>query len=111
MKLIPVVKALGGCKKLILSPLAHYWCALCCNQERHISNYNEPSFLTSLNHALHSLHDSVRDSIYSSYKSNFRVLCFDRMLGLKALSASVSGEDILELAALWGNNLFILQET
>jgi predicted oxidoreductase len=34
--LLPLMKALGGVKKLILSPLSHYWQAPSSNAESHL---------------------------------------------------------------------------
>jgi hypothetical protein len=40
----------GGCRKIILSPLSHFWIALYCQKPGHIVNYNELWYLHSLGH-------------------------------------------------------------
>ncbi len=55
--LAPLLQELGGCKKLILTPLARYWLSPCCEDTAHVSNYREKNYLPKLNMAISGLRD------------------------------------------------------
>jgi hypothetical protein len=81
-KLAPLLQELGGCKKLVLTPLARYWLSPCCDNVDHVSNYREKNYLPKLNMAVSGLQDYIRDSFYTRRISNYRVLCPNKMIGL-----------------------------
>jgi hypothetical protein len=55
LQLRPLLKQLGGCRKIFLSLLAHYWVAPCCSDSQHHINYNTPGYLPRLGEALLTL--------------------------------------------------------
>ncbi len=54
-KLAPLLQELGGCKKVVLTPLARYLLSPCCDNEDHVSNYREKNYLPKLNMAVSGL--------------------------------------------------------
>ncbi len=103
-QLTPLLKGLGGTKKIILTPLARYWVGPCCNDLTHHTNYRTPGYLPALGDALHALRDNIRDSLYTRQTPNFRVLCPNRMVGVGQRSQVPSDEEAARTAALWGAN-------
>ncbi len=47
-QLTPLLKALGGARKIFLTPLARYWVAPCCNNPSYVVNYHTGGFLPRL---------------------------------------------------------------
>jgi hypothetical protein len=44
-KLVPLILALSGAKKLFLSPMSRYWLNPCCGDPTHLVNYRVDGFL------------------------------------------------------------------
>jgi hypothetical protein len=103
-KLAPLIRALGGAKKLFLSPLSRYWLNPCCSDPGHLTNYKEPGYLRKLGGAIAALREYVRDSLYTRHTSNFRVLCPNKILGIGQRRDEMPMEDARELAATWGGD-------
>jgi hypothetical protein len=101
-KVVPLIRALCGAKKLFLSPLSRYWLDLCCTNPEHLTNYKSPGYLPKLGAAIASLKDFVRDTLYTRHTSNFRILCPNKILGIEQQRLEMPIEDARELAALWG---------
>jgi hypothetical protein len=81
-KLVPLICALCGAKKLFLSPLSRYWLDPCCPNPEHLINYKSPGYLPKLGAAIASLKDFVRDTLYTRHTSNFHILCPNKILGI-----------------------------
>jgi hypothetical protein len=103
-KLATLLQELGGCKKLVLTPLARYWLSPCCDNVDHVSNYREKNYLPKLNMAVSGLQDYIRDSLYTCCISNYWVLCPNKMIGLGPRSVDISDSEAKEFAELWGDN-------
>jgi hypothetical protein len=80
--LTPLLKALRGSRKLILTTLAHYWVTPCCIYTRHLTNYRAPGYLPRFVEAVSALRDHIRDSLYMRRVPNFQVLCPNRMFDM-----------------------------
>jgi hypothetical protein len=78
----PLLKALRGSRKLILTPLAHYWVTPCCINTGHLTNYRAPGYLPRFGEAVSALRDHIRDSLYMRRVPNFQVLCPNRMIDM-----------------------------
>jgi hypothetical protein len=100
--LAPLLKALGGCKKLVLTPMARYWVAPCCGDPDHLTNYRSPGFLPRLGDSVAALRDHIRDALFTRRIPNFRVLCPNRMFGMGLRRHDISDEEATRTAALWG---------
>jgi hypothetical protein len=103
-KLVPLIRALCGAKKLFLSPLSRYWLNPCCPNPEHVTNYNTPGYLPRLGMATSALKDFVRDTLYTRHVSNFRVLCPNKILGIGQRRTDMPMEEARELAHTWGND-------
>jgi hypothetical protein len=100
--LSPLLKLLGGSKKLLLTPMARYWVAPCCADPDHLTNYRNPGFLPRLGDSIAALRDHIRDALFTRRTPNFRVLCPNRMFGMGLRRQDISDEDAARTAALWG---------
>jgi hypothetical protein len=103
-QLSPLLKLLGNCRKILLTPLARYWVAPCCANEDHHTNYRSPHYLSALGDAVHALRDHIRDCLFTRRVPNFRVLCPNRMIGVGQRRQIPSDDEAAKAAALWGNN-------
>ncbi len=103
-KLVPLLKALGGSKKLILSPLSRYWLDPCCEDPTHVTNYRTVGYLPRLGSATSALKDFIRDSFYMRRIQNFRVVCPNKILGIGQRQSELPIEDARLLADLWGGD-------
>jgi hypothetical protein len=103
-KLVPLIRALSGARKVFLAPLSRYWLDPCCKDEDHLTNYKKAGYLQSLGSATNVLKEYIRDSLYTRHTSNFRVLCPNKILGIGQRRGEMSIEDARELAALWGSD-------
>jgi hypothetical protein len=104
-KLVPLIRALNGAKKVFLAPLSRYWIDPCCTEPGHLTNYRTAGYLQSLGMATSVLKEFIRDSLYTRHTSNFRVLCPNKILGIGQRRAELPIEDARELANLWGSDL------
>jgi hypothetical protein len=100
--LAPLLKLLGGSKKLVLTPMARYWVTPCCSDPEHLTNYCTPGYLPRLGEAVASLRDHIRDALFTRRVSNFRVLCPNKMFGMGLRRNEISDEEAARTAALWG---------
>jgi hypothetical protein len=100
--LAPLLKLLGGSKKLVLTPMARYWVTPCCSDPDHLINYRTPGYLPRLGEAVASLRDHIRDALFTRRVSNFRVLCPNKMFGMGLRRNEITDEEATRTAALWG---------
>jgi hypothetical protein len=103
-KLVPLIRALSGARKVFLAPLSRYWIDPCCSEPGHLTNYKTTGYLQSLGTATGVLKEFIRDSLYTRHTSNFRVLCPNKILGIGQRRAELPIEDARELANLWGSD-------
>jgi hypothetical protein len=100
--LAPLLKALGGSKKLVLTPMARYWVTPCCDDTSHLTNYRNPGFLPRLGESVAALRDHICDALFTRRVANFWVLCPNRMFGMGLRRHEISDEEASRTAALWG---------
>ncbi len=100
-QLTPLIQALGGARKIFLTPLVRYWVNPCCGDPSHVTNYHTAGFLPRLGSAVTDLRDFIRDALFVK---NFRVLCPNKMIGVGQQKQEPSDEEAAKTAALWGPN-------
>jgi hypothetical protein len=61
----PLLKQLGSCMKIFLTPLACYWVGPCFADSEHHTKLYTPGYLLTLSDAVHALRDNIRDSLYT----------------------------------------------
>jgi hypothetical protein len=103
-RLNPLLRELGDCRKIVLTPLARYWVSPCCDDSSHHVNYGAPGYLPRLGDAIHSLRDNIRESLYTRRVQNFQVLCPNRMVGVGQRLQEPMDEEAAKSAALWGRD-------
>jgi hypothetical protein len=103
-KLVPLIRALNGARKVFLAPLSRYWIDPCCAEPDHLTNYKTAGYLPSLGTATNVLKEFIRDSLYTCHTSNFSVLCPNKILGIGQRRSEIPIEDARELASLWGSD-------
>jgi hypothetical protein len=54
-KLVPLIQALSGARKVFLAPLSRYWIDSCCEEPGHLSNYKMAGYLPLLGFALQQM--------------------------------------------------------
>ena len=72
---IPLLRAGGNNKKIILSPLPRYSTAKCCPDIRHITNFGKKGYGTSMGAALADIHGWVDDLARGKRIVNYEVVC------------------------------------
>ncbi len=100
----PVIYALGGIKKLFVSPLLRYWASLCCGQRGHISNFGVERYLGALCDSVLELRMFIRDSLFTKKVSNYRLVCPNRVLELSQKTICTSNSAAKAAAELWGDD-------
>ena len=72
---VPLLRAGGDNKKIILSPLPRYSTNKCCSDEKHITNYGSTGYGTSMGAALADIHSWTDDFACWKRIKNFEVVC------------------------------------
>ena len=95
---IPLLRAGGDNKKIILSPLPRYSTSKCCSEERHITNFGTKGYGTGMGSSLADIHSWADDFARGKRIKNFEVTC----------PGSTIWEDCptskKDLAAYWGSD-------
>ena len=95
---IPLLRAGGNNKKIILSPLPRYSTAKCCPDIRHITNFGKKGYGTTMGSNLGDIHGWIEDFTREKRIKNFEVVC-------PATTIS-TGDNISkrDLSAFWGGD-------
>ena len=95
---IPLLRAGGNNRKILLSPLPRYSTAKCCQNEEHITNFGKKGFGTSMGSKLAEIHSWIDDFARGKHIKNCEVIC--------PASTIMTGDDISkkDLAAFWGSD-------
>jgi hypothetical protein len=72
---VPILKARGDCRKVILGPLSRYWKGPCCGDRLHHLNYNEQNYLKRLGNAVFCVLDNLKVASFNKRIRRLRVLC------------------------------------
>jgi hypothetical protein len=99
---LPIIKAGGECRKIILSPLSRYWVAPCCYGSGHHVNYNDPGYLRSLGDSVYRIRDHLRDLAHLKRIRKYRVFCPNRLIGMGERGDDPSIEELRVVANRWG---------
>ncbi len=81
-QLSPLLKVLGGSRKIFLTLMARHWVNPCCSDPGHVVNYHTPGFLPKLGTAVTALRNFIRDALFVKKITDFQVLCPNRMIGV-----------------------------
>ena len=72
---IPLLRAGGDNKKLILSPLPRYSTSRCCDDTSHISNFGKDGYGTTIGEALGDIQGWIDDFSRGKRIKNYEVIC------------------------------------
>ncbi len=92
--IMPIIKAGGDSRKIILGPLSRYWRRSCCGNSSHHLNYNEASYLGELGNAVFRIREHLREAAYNKRVWRFRVLCPNRFIGMGERSDDPSLDEL-----------------
>jgi hypothetical protein len=79
-KSVPMLRAGGDAKKLILSPLLRYIHAPCCDDSTHLTNYGK--YAAAMGSGLADIKQWLKDLVFGKRIRNFRVMCSNSAIGL-----------------------------
>ena len=96
---IPLLRAAGKSKKIILSPLPRYINGRCCPDESHLSNFGTREYVKSMGNCLAEMDDWLKDLAYSKRILHFTVICTATMADLDSPKSKKK-----ELAKWWGTD-------
>jgi hypothetical protein len=71
---VPLLRGGGDLNKIILSPLARYVQAPCCDNEDHCTNFQLPSYRQQMGEKMANMETWIRDFTFSKRIRNFRVV-------------------------------------
>ena len=93
---IPLLRAGGDNKKLILSPLPRFSTAKCCQDTGHITNFGKKGYGNSMGSKLADIHSWIDDFTRGKGIKNYEVIC--------PATTIMMGDDVSkkDLAAFWG---------
>ncbi len=72
-KLLPLLRAGGNHKKLIVALMHRYIAAPCCEDPNHIMNFSKPAFAMDMAASLANIRDQLRGMAYNKKITNYRV--------------------------------------
>jgi len=78
---MPLLRAAGRARKVILSPAERYLAGKCCGDLRHMVNYSN-EYTASMCDKLTRLRTGLKDHVHSRNINTYKVTCFDRLLGI-----------------------------
>ena len=95
---IPLLRAGGNNKKIILSPLPRYSTSKCCPDIRHITNFGKRGYGTTMGSKLGDIHGWIEDFARGKRIKNFEVVCPATTI---STGDNISKRDI---SAFWGGD-------
>ena len=94
----PLLRAAGGNKKLILSPLPRYVQGKCCDDRQHITNYGTKGYATEMGNSLAQIYSWLGDLAHGKRIVDLEVVCVSTVVGMEGNPSKK------ELAKLWGSD-------
>ena len=99
---LPVLRAGGTVRKLLLTPLPRYWLGGCCEDVDHIPNRMEESYEDELFTGVDKLRRFTKDFVHMNKLTSVTVLNTVQMMGELKGGRSTSSEMREEVAEKWG---------
>jgi len=101
---LPLLKASGSARGVLLSPLPRYWVSSCCEDIEHNTNRPEEDFEDYVFSGVDNLRRQCKDFLFKNKLAHLRVLNTAQLIcgseGGPTTSIQISGE----LAATWGTD-------
>lgn len=105
-KTIPLFRAAGKAKKVIVGPMERYLARKCCDDPTHMTNHGNEAFIFDLAAKLTVLREALRETLHSRRLQRFKVTSLAKLIGLDYTSQGAGRQ----LAAYWGNDPVHLNE-
>jgi len=96
--ILPLLKAGGEHRKMIVAPIQRYVAAPCCRDPYHVTTYLDPAYSADMAAGLKRIRETLRCVIYKRSVRNFRVSSGEKLLGWE------EGVTAATLKALWGTD-------
>ncbi len=80
-KIIPLIRAGGNNRKIIISPLQRYVAAPCCPDPDHITNFGSRTYATEIVAGLTAVRDRIRSTCHNKRINNYKVASPEKLLG------------------------------
>ena len=93
--ILPVLRAARGSKIMLVGPLARYAIHSCCNDPTHVTNSDDPGFVTGIKDQLLSLGKALKNLVHVRRIKNAKVLNPAVLMGL----ANASPDSMMKI---WG---------
>ena len=101
---LPLIRAGGSNKKIILSPLPRYVNAKCCTSATHITNFGGKAYAKAMGSQLADIHGWLDDLARGRRLQNYEIICPASALGVDD-NASISDKSTQEgLRSRWGTD-------
>ena len=94
----PLLRAAGGNKKLILSPLPRYVQGKCCDDRQHITNFVTTGYATEMGNSLAQIYSWLGDLAHGKHIVDYDIVCVSTVVGMEGNPSKK------ELAKLWGSD-------
>ena len=79
---LPLIRAGGRNKKLILSPLPRYINSKCCDSESHITNFGGKAYAKGMGKQLADIHSWLDDLAHGKRLQSYEIICPSTIIGL-----------------------------
>ena len=96
---LPLIRAGGKLKKVLLSPLPRFIMGRCCPDTGHLKNFGTKEYVRAMGNTLAEIDDWVRDLAFSKRILNFTVINTGNLVDLDSPSSRKK-----ELVQWWGND-------
>ena len=96
---LPLIRAGGELKKILLSPLPRYVMGRCCTDSGHLKNFGTKEYVRAMGNTLGEIDDWIRDLAFSKRILNFSVINTGTLVDLDSPSSKKK-----ELIQWWGND-------
>ena len=93
---IPLIRAGGKCKKIIISPLPKYFNSKCCEDSSHLTNFGGKQYAKTMGKRLADINEWLDDLAHGKRITNYSVLCPSTATGLGDKMTAT------DLRDLWG---------
>ena len=101
---LPLFKAAGPHKKIILAPLPRYWISNCCSEADHIPNRLEEDFEDVIFSGIDGLRRQIKDFLFLNKIPNCRVFNTAQLIATEVGGRTSSHEVREALKARWGSD-------
>ena len=78
---IPLLRAGGEHRKLVIAPIQRYIPQRCCIDPEHNTNFSDPDYAATMVSKLAGIREQIRGFIYIENLKHFRVCSGEKLLG------------------------------